>query len=56
MIDREKINTIEKYAQLIDDELGEYWMSLVNLYSSCDLFKSKFEKAYEKEIEYIQIY
>ena len=56
MIDREKINTIEKYAQLIDDELGEYWMSLVNLYSSCDLFKPEFEKAYEKEIDAIYKY
>ena len=56
MIDREKINTIEKYAQLIDDELGEYWTSLVNLYSSRDFLGSKFEKAYEKEIDAIYKY
>lgn len=56
MIDREKINTIEKYAQLINDELGEYWTSLVNLYSSRDFLGSKFEKAYEKEIDAIYKY
>lgn len=56
MIDREKINTIEKYAQLINDELGEYWTSLVNLYSSCDFLGSKFKKAYEKEIDDIYKY
>ena len=56
MIDREKINTIEKYAQLINDELGEYWTSLVNLYSSRDFLGSKFEKAYEKEIDRIYKY
>lgn len=56
MIDREKINTIEKYAQLINDELGEYWTSLVNLYSSRDFLGSKFEKAYEKEIDDIYKY
>jgi len=52
----EKISVIEKYAQLINDELGEYWLSLTSLHSSADFFTEEFATAYETTIDQVYEY
>lgn len=53
---KEKISVIEKYAELINDELGEYWMSLTSLNSSADFFPEEFAKVYESTIDEVYAY
>lgn len=42
---------LEEYAEVCNDELGEYWTKLVSLVNSCDTGMSdEFEKAYHVEV------
>lgn len=46
-----KIEKIEKYGELINDELGEYWLSIVQLYRRRDQASPEMEAALKKEID-----
>jgi TPP-dependent indolepyruvate ferredoxin oxidoreductase alpha subunit len=53
---KEKILVIEKYAQLINDELGEYWLNIASLHAYSYMYDEEFSKAYETEIDKIYEY
>jgi len=52
MINHKKIELIEKHAELINDELGEYWGTLVSLSHYVDYMGGNgIREAYEKEVD-----